>query len=189
MTSVGTTQIISLLGAKKFCRLYIFTRCTGCTEPVWGGSTGCTGWMSLYRHVHAYTVLTFQAFYRTGTTCLGSTSDVTKPPSYISSTSSVNSFYLPIGCYTGTNFSEIIRIPVHVLYFHAPLLIVLRVGDMNEETPATENKREMLMRIACARTFSPHSFLVLGHKLQPTPADWPHGPCLAPAPCILESNS
>ena len=36
-TAVGTTQIISLLGAKKFCRLYIFTRCTGCTEPVWGG--------------------------------------------------------------------------------------------------------------------------------------------------------
>ena len=44
---------------------------------------------------------------------------------------------------------------------------------------ATENKREMLMRRACARALSTRSFLLLEHRLQPTPsplcglASWP----------------
>ena len=33
----------------------------------------------------------------------------------------------------------------------------------------TENKRDMLMRRACARTPSPRSFLLLEHSFQPTP--------------------
>ena len=47
------------------------------------------------------------------------------------------------------------------MHFHAPRLIALRGGDRNEETPATENEREMLMRRACARTLSSCSFLLL----------------------------
>ena len=49
----------------------------------------------------------------------------------------------------------------------------------NEETPTTENEREELMRRACARKVSPHSFLLLEHRLQPAPtplcglASWP----------------
>jgi len=64
--------------------------------------------------------------------------------------------------------------------FHAPRLVALRGGDRNEEKKnATENEREMLMRRACARTLSPRSFLLLEHRLQPTPsplcglASWP----------------
>ena len=63
--------------------------------------------------------------------------------------------------------------------FHAPSLIALCGGDRNEETPSTENEREVLMRRACARTPSPRSFLLLEHRLQPTPsplcglASWP----------------
>ena len=67
-----------------------------------------------------------------------------------------------------------------VLHFHAPRLVALRGGDRNEETLKTENnEREMLMRRACARTLSPCSFLLLVHRLQPTPsplcglASWP----------------
>ena len=82
------------------------------------------------------------------------------------------------------------------LCFHAPRLIALRGKDRNEETSKTENEREILMRRACARTLSPRSFLLLKHSLQPTPsphparsADWPHGLCLALAPCIPGSNS
>ena len=65
------------------------------------------------------------------------------------------------------------------LHFHAPRLIALRRGDRNEETPKTENKREVLMRRACARALSPRSFLLLEHSMQPTPsplcglASWP----------------
>ena len=57
-----------------------------------------------------------------------------------------------------------------VLHFHAPRLVALRGGDKNEETPTTENEREMLMRRACARILSPRSFLLLEHSLQPTPS-------------------
>ena len=66
-----------------------------------------------------------------------------------------------------------------VLHFHAPRLVALRGGGRNGETPATENEREMLMRCACARTLSPRSFLLLEHRMQPTPsplcglASWP----------------
>ena len=66
-----------------------------------------------------------------------------------------------------------------VLHFDAPRLIALRGGDKNEEIPTTKNEREMLMRRACARTPSPRSFLLLEHRLQPTPsplcglASWP----------------
>ena len=66
-----------------------------------------------------------------------------------------------------------------VLHFHAPRLVAPRGGDRNEETSATENLREMLMRRACARALSPHIFLLLEHRLQPTPsllcglASWP----------------
>ena len=62
-----------------------------------------------------------------------------------------------------------------VLHFHAPRLVALRGGDRNEGT----KKTQMLMRRACARTPSPHSFLLLEHRLQPTPsplcglASWP----------------
>ena len=52
------------------------------------------------------------------------------------------------------------------------------------------------MRRACARTLNPLSFLLLEHSFQPTPgpfcglASWLLlGSCLAPAPCIPESNS
>ena len=38
------------------------------------------------------------------------------------------------------------------------------------EKNATENEREMLMRRACARALSPRSFLLLEHRLQPTPS-------------------
>ena len=64
----------------------------------------------------------------------------------------------------------------HASHFQAPRLIALRGGDRNEETPKTENKREMLMRRACARA---HNFLLLDRSLQPTPsqlcglASWP----------------
>ena len=66
-----------------------------------------------------------------------------------------------------------------VLHFHAPRLIALRRGDKTEETPTTENEREVPMRRACARTLSPRSFLLLENSLQPTPsplcglASWP----------------
>jgi hypothetical protein len=66
-----------------------------------------------------------------------------------------------------------------------PTLGPLRAGDRNKKTPATENEREMLMRRACARTFSPRSFLLLEHSLQPTPSPL----FLALAPCIPGSNS
>ena len=51
--------------------------------------------------------------------------------------------------------------------FHAPRLIALRGGDRNEETPATENEREVLIRRACARTLNPRSFKLLERSLQP----------------------
>ena len=80
-----------------------------------------------------------------------------------------------------------------VLHFHAPRLIALRGGDRNEETPKTENEREVLMCRVCAYTPSPRSFLLLEHRLQPTPsplcglASWPLlGAC---SMCIPESNS
>ena len=80
-----------------------------------------------------------------------------------------------------------------VLHFHALRLIALRGGDRNEETPTTENEREMLMHRACARALSPHSlFCCWSTAHSPHPgrsADWPHGPCLALAPCIPEGNS
>ena len=49
----------------------------------------------------------------------------------------------------------------------APVLIALRGGDRNEETPATENKRGMLMRRACAHALSPRSFFLLAARELP----------------------
>ena len=43
-------------------------------------------------------------------------------------------------------------------------------GTRNEETPTTENMREVLMRRTCARALSPRSFLLLERSLQPTPS-------------------
>ena len=43
------------------------------------------------------------------------------------------------------------------LHFHAPRFIAPRGGDRNEETPATENEREVLICRACAHTLSPRS--------------------------------
>ena len=58
-----------------------------------------------------------------------------------------------------------------VLHFHEPRLIALRAGgDMNEETPTTDNEKEMLICRACARTLSPRSFLLLESSLEPTPS-------------------
>ena len=54
--------------------------------------------------------------------------------------------------------------------FYAPLLIALLGGGKNEETPAEEKERELLMRRACARALSPRSFLLLEHIFQPTPS-------------------
>ena len=51
------------------------------------------------------------------------------------------------------------------MHFHAPRFIALRGGDRNEETPTTENEREMLMRCACAHALSPRSFLAAGAQL------------------------
>ena len=48
--------------------------------------------------------------------------------------------------------------------------IALRGGDRNEETPTTENEKEVLMRRACARTLISRSFLLLEHSFQPTPS-------------------
>ena len=48
------------------------------------------------------------------------------------------------------------------------------------------------MRHACTRKPNPHNFLLLEHGLQShqaRPADLPHGPCLAPAPCFPGSHS
>ena len=46
-------------------------------------------------------------------------------------------------------------------------------GGRNEETPATENERAVLMPRACARTLSSRSFLLLEHSLPYTqPALW-----------------
>ena len=65
------------------------------------------------------------------------------------------------------------------MHFGTPRPIALRGGDRNEETPTTENEREMPMRRACTRTLSPRSFLLLEHSLQPAPsplfglASWP----------------
>jgi hypothetical protein len=67
-----------------------------------------------------------------------------------------------------------------VSHFYAPRLIALRGGDRNEETPATENEREVAMRRACARTPSPRSFFAaLDNACSQHPArsaDWPRGP-------------
>ena len=57
-----------------------------------------------------------------------------------------------------------------VLHVHAPRLIALRGGDRDEVNPKAKNKGGMLMRRACARTPSPRSFLLLEHRLQPTPS-------------------
>ena len=51
-----------------------------------------------------------------------------------------------------------------VLHFHAPRLVALRGGDRNEETPASENEKGMLMHRACARALCPFSFLLLKHR-------------------------
>ena len=56
------------------------------------------------------------------------------------------------------------------MHFHAPRLIALRGGNRGDETPKTDNEREMLMRRACARTPSPRSFLLLERSFQPTPS-------------------
>ena len=68
----------------------------------------------------------------------------------------------------------------------------LRELRVHEETPKTENEREILMRRPCARTPSPRSFLLLGRSLQSTPsslcglASWPLlGACSMDTP---ESN-
>ena len=53
------------------------------------------------------------------------------------------------------------------MHFHAPRLIALRGGDRNEETPTTENEKEINMSRACARTLSLRSFLLLEHSLCP----------------------
>ena len=53
--------------------------------------------------------------------------------------------------------------------FHAPRLDALRGGDWNEETPVTENKKDMLLRRFCARTLSRCIILLLEHRFQPTP--------------------
>jgi hypothetical protein len=45
-------------------------------------------------------------------------------------------------------------------------------GRQERGTPATENKREVLMRRACARAPIPRSSLLLGNSVQPTPS--PH---------------
>ena len=51
-------------------------------------------------------------------------------------------------------------------------LVALRVGDRSEDAPATGNEGGMHTHRACgAREPSPRSFfLVLGHRLQPTPS-------------------
>ena len=79
---------------------------------------------------------------------------------------------------------------------HCTSTRALRGGDGNEENPASEigsarqgpserahfyaeSESSMLMHRACARTPSPYSFLLLEHRLQPTPsplcglASWP----------------
>ena len=54
---------------------------------------------------------------------------------------------------------------------YAPRLIALHGRDRNEENPKTENKENVLMRRARARTLSPRSFfLLLEHSMQPTPS-------------------
>ena len=66
-----------------------------------------------------------------------------------------------------------------VLHFYAPRLIALRGGDMNEETSARVNERQMHMRRACALALRQRSFLLLESSLKPTPspfcglASWP----------------
>ena len=50
--------------------------------------------------------------------------------------------------------------------------VALCGGDRNEEIPATENEGGMLMRRACARTRNPRIFLLLEHRLQPTPSSF-----------------
>jgi hypothetical protein len=57
----------------------------------------------------------------------------------------------------------------HVLHYKVRLVALCK-GDRNEETPATKNKQEMLMRRACARTLSPRNYLLLEGNLQPTPS-------------------
>ena len=67
-----------------------------------------------------------------------------------------------------------------VLHFNALRLVALREGDRTEETLATENEREILIR-APAHVHSARAalFLLLEHRLQPTPsplcglASWP----------------
>ena len=51
------------------------------------------------------------------------------------------------------------------LHFRAPRFASLRERGRNGEIPATENKREVLMRRACALTPSPRSILL---RTQPT---------------------
>ena len=55
-----------------------------------------------------------------------------------------------------------------VLHFHAPRLIALRGEDRNEETPTTENKREVLMHRACARTSARDAFAAGAQLAAPT---------------------
>ena len=50
----------------------------------------------------------------------------------------------------------------------------------NQEPPATENERGVLMRRACARTLSPRGYLLPKHRFQPTPSRL-CGLALAPA--------
>ena len=60
-----------------------------------------------------------------------------------------------------------------LMHFHAPHFIALRGGDRNEETPATKNKREMLMRPrlrTCTQPNAPYSCLLLEQRFQPTPS-------------------
>ena len=66
----------------------------------------------------------------------------------------------------------------------------VRGGDKSEEIPTTGDEREMLMRRACAST-AHEAFSCWSTAFSPHPArsaEWPHGPCLAPAPCIPESS-
>ena len=57
------------------------------------------------------------------------------------------------------------------VHFDALRLVTLREAGRIEETHATENEREMLMRRACARTPSPRSyFLLLEHRMHSAPS-------------------
>jgi hypothetical protein len=74
-----------------------------------------------------------------------------------------------------------------VLHFHAPHLIALRGRDRNGETPATGNAPRLHTYTHPTQLFAAGAQLAAQHPTRS--ADWPHGPCLAPAPCIPDSNS